>query len=129
VIILHTNGKFWKFSYDNYKQYWISANLIECIFYFAVPFFILCIGATLMDFNEKYGLIAYFKRRIKKVVIPLLCWNIIVYYYNVYLIKVYQKEKITFINLWNLFFKCKLKNIFILFFNFIDYSNNNTLSN
>lgn len=55
VIILHTNGKFWNFSYDNYKQYWISANLLECLFYFGVPFFILCIGATLLDFNEKYG--------------------------------------------------------------------------
>ena len=119
VIILHTNGKFWEFRYDNYKQYWISANLLECIFYFAVPFFILCIGATLMDFNEKYSLIIYFKRRIKKVVIPLLCWNIIIYYYNVYLIKVYQKENITFVKLWNLFFKSKLNPIFSSIHSFI----------
>lgn len=119
VIILHANGNFWKFSYDNYKQYWISANLLECIFYFGVPFFILCIGATLLDFNEKYGLIIYLKRRIKKVVMPLLYWNIIIYYYNVYLLKVYQKEKITFVNLWNLFFKCKLNPIFSSIHNFI----------
>ena len=119
VIILHTNEKFWKFRYDNYNQYWISANLLECIFYFAVPFFILSIGATLMDFNEKYGLKNYFKRRIKKIVIPLLCWNIIIYYYNVYIIKVNKKVKITFVNLWNLFFKSKLNPIFSSLHNFI----------
>ena len=44
VVILHTNGKFWHFDYNNYKKYWISANLIECIFYFAVPIFVLCIN-------------------------------------------------------------------------------------
>jgi len=80
VILLHTNHNFWIFDYNTYQQYWISANIIESIFYFAVPFFVLCIGATLLDFNEKYGLIIYFKRRIKKVVIPLFLWNIILYY-------------------------------------------------
>ena len=119
VVILHTNGEFWKFNYDNYRQYWISANFLECFFYFAVPFFILCIGATLLDFNEKYGLIIYFKRRIKKVVIPLFCWNIIVYYYYAYLLKTYKKEKITFVNLWNIFFKSKLNTIFSSIHSFI----------
>ena len=120
VVILHTNGReFWRFNYDNYRQYWLSANFLECFFYFAVPFFILCIGATLLDFNEKYGLIIYFKRRIKKVVIPLLCWNIIVYYYYVYLLKTHKKEKFTFVNLWNLFFKSKLNKIFSSIHSFI----------
>lgn len=60
VVILHTNGNgvFWhfKYHYEKYKYYLISSNLIECIFYYSVPFFVLCIGATLLDFNEKYGL-------------------------------------------------------------------------
>jgi surface polysaccharide O-acyltransferase-like enzyme len=112
VIVLHTNHKFWIFQYTFYKKYWISANLIESIFYFAVPFFVLCIGATLLDFNEKYGLKIYFKRRIKKVVLPLFCWNIILYYYYVYIIKVMEKQKITFIYLWNLYFKSDLNFMF-----------------
>ena len=112
VIVLHTNHKFWIFRYTFYKKYWISANLIESIFYFAVPFFVLCIGATLLDFNEKYGLKIYFKRRIKKVVLPLFCWNIILYYYYVYIIKVMEKQKITFIYLWNLYFKSDLNFMF-----------------
>ena len=46
VVILHTNEIFWKFQYNNYKSYWISANFIENFFYFSVPMFVLCIGAT-----------------------------------------------------------------------------------
>ena len=112
VIVLHTNHKFWVFHYSFYKQYWISANLIESIFIFAVPFFVLCIGATLLDFNEKYGLKVYFKRRIKKVVLPLFCWNIILYYYYIYFLKIFKKKEITFVYLWNLYFRSKLNFMF-----------------
>ena len=59
VVILHTNGTFWAFDAQKTNKYWISANAIESIFYFAVPMFVLCIGATLLDFTEKYGLIKY----------------------------------------------------------------------
>ena len=72
VIILHSNGIFWVFNIKTYKKYWISANLIECLFYFSVPLFVLSIGATLLDFNEKYGLKVYFDRRVKKIIIPLI---------------------------------------------------------
>lgn len=104
VVILHTNNKFWDFQYDNYKNYWISANFIECIFYFAVPMFVLCIGATLLNFNERYGLIKYYKKRILKIVIPLLSWTFLLYFYKVYFLKVINKSKITFTFLWNLYY-------------------------
>lgn len=60
VVILHTNRKVVTFDPQKYSEYWISANAIECIFYFAVPMFVLCVGATLLDFNEKYGLKEYY---------------------------------------------------------------------
>lgn len=49
VVLLHTNNAFWRFSYDSY---WISANFIECIFYFAVPVFYMITGATIMNYRE-----------------------------------------------------------------------------
>ena len=112
VIILHTNGVFWNFNIKTYKQFWISANLIESTFFFAVPLFVLCIGATLLDFNEKYGLKVYFDRRVKKIIIPLICWNIIFYFYRVYIIRNIEKKKITFVYLWNLYFTSELNAIF-----------------
>lgn len=119
VVILHTNGKFWHFDYNNYKKYWISANFIECIFYFGVPFFVLCIGATLLNFNERYGLIKYYKKRIEKVVIPLLGWTFILYLFKVYFIKNLNKGKITFVFLWNLYYSNNVYQIFGSFHSFL----------
>ena len=112
VVILHTNGKFWDFKYKYYKNYWISANAIESIFYFAVPVFFLCIGATLLDFNERYGIKKYFIKRFTKVVFPLLSWNIILYFYRVYFLKNFPKLIISFSNLWNLYYNHKIYFIF-----------------
>ena len=119
VVMLHTNGVFWIFNYENYKTYWISANIIESIFYFAVPFFVLCIGATLLDFNEKYGIKKYYYKRIKKVVLPLIYWNIILYIFKVYIIKDMNKEKINIIYLWNLYYNHKIYSIFGSFHTFL----------
>lgn len=119
VVILHTNGKFWKFKYDFYKNYWISANIIECVFYFAVPVFVLCIGATLLDFNEKYGLIKYYKRRIFKVIIPLLSWNVILYFYRTYFLKNFPERKISFAYLWDLYYNHRIYFIFGSFHQFL----------
>ena len=119
VVILHTNGAFWNFKYNLYKTYWLSANRIESIFYFAVPIFVLCIGATLLDFNEKYGLIKYFYRRITKVVIPMISWNIILYLYRVYILKTFKKEKLTFVNIWNIYYGHKVYFIFESFHIFL----------
>lgn len=38
VITLHTNGQFWNFS--STERYWFTANIIESLFYFAVPIFL-----------------------------------------------------------------------------------------
>ena len=106
VVILHTNGKFWNFQYNNYKSYWISANLIETIFYFAVPVFVLCIGATLLDFNEKYSLKKYYYKRFEKVIIPLFCWSFIFY-----LLKE-KNKKFGLTYLWNIYYEHKIYGIY-----------------
>lgn len=72
VVFLHTNGCFWTFSTDGY---WFSANIIESVFYFAVPCFFMITGATLMDYRERYSLKIYFDKRIKKTVIPFVAWS------------------------------------------------------
>ncbi len=34
---------------------WVSANLLETIFYFALPVFFMISGATLLDYRSKYS--------------------------------------------------------------------------
>lgn len=74
VVLLHTNGCFWIFSAT--ESYWLSANIIESVFYFAVPVFFMISASTLLDFNKRYGLGTYFKKRINKTVIPYVFWSL-----------------------------------------------------
>ncbi len=52
VVVLHVNGVFWNFSRE---RYWITANIIESVMYFAVPVFFMITGATLMNYNKSFS--------------------------------------------------------------------------
>lgn len=80
VVCLHTNGCFWAFSKENY---WFTANIIECVFFFAVPIFFMITGVTLIDYQEKYSTKEYFKKRINKTFIPFIIWSIIGLLFNI----------------------------------------------
>lgn len=74
VVILHTNGCYWRFST---QRYWITANVINSVFIFAVPVFFMISGATLMDYRRRYDTAAFFKKRLTKTVIPFLVWSLL----------------------------------------------------
>lgn len=75
VVFLHANGIFW--SRPSYGFTWISANIIESFFYFAVPVFFMISGCTLIDFRERCSIPAFFIKRLKKAVIPFLFWSFV----------------------------------------------------
>ena len=75
VVFLHVNRCFWDFSAT--ESYWFSANIIECIFYFAVPVFFMITGSTLMDFYERYSLKNFISKRFRKTIIPYIVWSFI----------------------------------------------------
>ena len=81
VVYLHCNTCFWSFSAT--ERYWRTANVIESIFYFAVPIFFMISGITLLDYQERYTTVTFFKKRIKKTFIPFICWSMIGAVYNV----------------------------------------------
>lgn len=76
VVALHCNGIVHNFS-TNYKRAWTTSLIVECICYWAVPIFLMLSGATLMKYREKYNTKTFFKKRLLKVMIPLLFWAII----------------------------------------------------
>ena len=97
VVILHTN-EFWIFSRENY---WFTANLIECLFYFAVPIFFMISGITLIDYRDRYDTKEFLKRRIKKTFIPFICWSIIGMLYYTFLkngFSIFEMTRTHFIN-------------------------------
>lgn len=79
VVYLHSNDCYWEFS--STARYWKTANVINCVFYFAVPVFFMISGTTLMDFFDRYDLKTYSKKRVIKTVIPYLFWSIVGYTY------------------------------------------------
>lgn len=84
VIYLHANGCFWTFSTS---RYWFTANILESVFYFAVPIFFMISGAMLIDFDKRYSLKEYFQKRIYKTVIPYLVWSFIGFAIELFYIK------------------------------------------
>lgn len=81
VVFLHTNGCFWRFST---ARYWATANVIESVFYFAVPVFFMISGATLMDYRERYNTKDYFKKRLLKTAVPFVFWSLVGLALNVF---------------------------------------------
>lgn len=74
VVILHANGVFWSFSYE---RVWLTANVLESVFYFAVPVFFMISGSTLLDYRDHYDTKTYAWKRIKKTVIPFVVWSMV----------------------------------------------------
>lgn len=95
VVILHTNAVFWDFS--STEPYWKSANVIENVFYFAVPVFFMLTGATLLDFYQRYDLFTFFSKRIKKTVIPYIIWSLAGICFRLFLVKDIEAVSLGFI--------------------------------
>lgn len=77
VIALHCNGIVHQYSYDNQKP-WSTSLIVECVFYWAVPIFMMLSGATLMNYRNRYTTKDFFKKRVFKVLIPFLFWAIFI---------------------------------------------------
>lgn len=73
VVVLHVNGVFWNFSRE---RYWVTANVIESVMYFAVPVFFMITGVTLMNYNKRYSTKDFFKKRFVRTVIPFVVWSV-----------------------------------------------------
>lgn len=73
VLWNHVAGRF--FFFDHGKS-WILSVIIHVIVDCGVPIFAMITGATLLDYRERYTTAVFFKKRILKVVIPFLAWEL-----------------------------------------------------
>lgn len=94
VVFLHANNCFWTFNPT--ARYWKTANFIECLFYFAVPVFFMISGATLIDYNKRYDLNTYFKKRIHKTFIPYIIWSILGLLFQIIYLKSIKFTQVNF---------------------------------
>ena len=76
VVALHMNGIVHK---NPGIRAWNTSLIVECLFYFAVPIFIMLSGANLLNYRDRYDTKTFFKKRFLKVLIPYLFWAIFMF--------------------------------------------------
>lgn len=80
VVILHTIGISLNKSSPAIGINWWIAILIESVTKVAVPLFIMLSGYLILDKNKKYNSSSeFYKKRIKKIGIPIIFWSIFYY--------------------------------------------------
>lgn len=85
VITLHIDSGIWytQLGVDNNK--WISANLMDGISRWSVPVFFMLSGYFVLD--KKINVPEFYKKRLPRIVLPLLFWSIIYILFNTFILK------------------------------------------
>lgn len=74
VVVMHFNGLVHSFepTFD-----WAQSLLFNCLFYWAVPAFLMLSGATLLDYRDRYTTREFLVRRALRVLVPFVAWSLI----------------------------------------------------
>jgi surface polysaccharide O-acyltransferase-like enzyme len=91
VVILHVAASLVDKVYAAGKLYWWFANFIDSAARISVPLFVLVSGTLLLDPRRSESLAVFFRKRVIKVLLPLLGWSVI---YLVWRIR-YEGESFT----------------------------------
>lgn len=98
---------------------WNTSLIVECLFYFAVPIFIMLSGATLMKYREKYDTKTFFKKRFLKVCIPFVIWAIIMFIWKEYILKMNIVKGGGILEYFNIFFGNKEESTYYFMFSIL----------
>lgn len=109
VVILHT----FETGYTSDANF-VFEVLIRAIAYCAVTVFFMITGATLIDYRERYDTKTFFKKRLLKVIIPLIIWSIIYFIINFFKGK-FSINDLSFKFVFEYFFLVKTNPIFWFF--------------
>lgn len=99
VVYLHVNACFWDF--DPEARYWMTANIIETVFYWAVPIFFMISGITLIPSIERNGTKRFLRNRVIKVFFPYIFWSILGIYYQSVVLEWFPVSEISFSKIVN----------------------------
>ena len=80
VIIIHVSTPVVKMMYGKNMEYWWIGNIVDSAVRFSVPLFLMLSGATMLE--KEYKLIYFYKKRISRVLFPILFWMIAYWVYR-----------------------------------------------
>lgn len=84
VVFFHCNGIVKEYS-DTLS--WKISVVERCIVYSAIPIFFMLTGAKLLNYRERYSTKEYAKKRLLRVGVPYLFWNVFYAGYSIFLTK------------------------------------------
>ena len=84
VIFLHHN--FGAHVYEPNAR-WALDVVTKVLFRYAVPIFVMISGATLLGYREKYDTKTFFKKRFMKLLVPAICWIILMYLWQAFVVR------------------------------------------
>ncbi len=73
VVFFHFNGVIYTYT-DTIS--WKISVIERCIVYSAIPIFFMLTGAKLMEYRKRYSTKEYAKKRLQRVAVPFLFWNL-----------------------------------------------------
>lgn len=109
VIGMHCNG--YAHNFDG-SVLWKQSMAIEALAYWAVPVFFMVSGATLVNYRKKYSTKDFFKKRIKKTLIPFIVWTLGMLVYKLITGAIVWQGKKAFVDL---FLNCKIEGVYWFF--------------
>ena len=63
---------------------WVTAIAVKAVFFYAVPLFLMITGATLLGYQQRYDTKTFFKKRLSKIIIPLIFWSVFMLFWGIY---------------------------------------------
>lgn len=75
VVLLHVSS-YGVVNFDVHLNDWMIANIFDSISRWSVPVFFIISGFLLLDLTKKDTIVQFYKKRVFKVIIPLLIWTI-----------------------------------------------------
>ncbi|MDA3062020.1 MULTISPECIES: acyltransferase [unclassified Campylobacter] len=101
VIALHCNGIVHKYHTENS---WAQSLVVETVFFFAVPLFLMISGANLLGYISKYDTQTFFKKRFAKVLYPAIFWICIAFIWRIFILKAISLENVGIVEFINMVF-------------------------
>lgn len=113
VVFMHHNSNV--HFYSDTTQ-WKTSLIVETIFYFAVPLFLMITGSTLLGYRKKYTTKTFFKKRALKVLVPSLAWMLIMFVWHVFIRKDMVITNWSIPNIINIFMSSKENSVYYYLF-------------
>lgn len=85
----------------NTGRSWFFDLALKIVMYFCIPVFLMCTGTTLLGYRKKYSTKVFFKKRLTKILIPMLAWFMIMTIVRQFILKdisVPTESPISFMN-------------------------------